>query len=46
MAWIAISFAVFSLGFFAGSLYTAEQRERRDKEREAMREAAWRKRTA
>lgn len=45
-ALIAGALAIFSLGFAFGAGYASEQRDRREQERNAMREAAWRKRTA
>lgn len=36
--------AVFSLGFACGAGYASDQRDRREKEREELREAAWRHR--
>ena len=36
-AWVVFFIAIFSMGFFAGSWYTGEQRDRIEADREAMR---------
>jgi hypothetical protein len=46
MSWVALIFAVFSMGFFVGSWFTGNSYQRKEEHRNAMREAAWRKRTA
>ena len=38
-AWLVFIIAIFSMGFFAGSWYTAEQRDRAEADREAMKDA-------
>lgn len=48
MSWalFGVIFGVFSIGFFVGSAWTANAYERKQEERQAMRDAAMRKRLA